>query len=263
MVAELGGAGLDAREARWLVDEFGLAGADDVLREAAARRLRGEPLQYVIGHWPFRGLELDVDARALIPRPETEELVEIALGVIAADQPAPTIVDLGCGSGAIGLALLDELARRGVAATLLALDESTEALALAQHNAQKHGIVATFVRSSWFDALDDSLRGRIDLVVANPPYVAEAAFDGLDPVLRYEPRGALVAPDAMGVAGFGDLEVIITQAIEWLAPQGVLVCEHGDTHRAAVLELATSVGFASANDANDLAGLPRFLVARR
>jgi len=258
--AELVGAGLEPREARWLVEEF-VDG--EALERATARRLRGEPLQYVIGHWPFRSLDLDVDARALIPRPETEELVEVAVGELATRGGAPTVVDLGCGSGAIGLALLYELADRGVAATLYALDESADALTLAKRNATKHGLVANFVLSSWFDALDDTLRGRVDLVVANPPYVGEAALDDLDPVLRHEPRDALVAPDARGVAGFADLETVITQTPAWLRPGGVLVCEHGDNQRDAVLELATLAGFGSVVDLDDLAGLPRILVARR
>ncbi len=101
--------GLEPREARWLVEEFVPAGDSDAraaLAAAAARRRAGEPLQYIIGHWPFRSLDLDVDARALIPRPETEELVEVALGELAAHSVAtPLIVDLGTGSGAIGLSL--------------------------------------------------------------------------------------------------------------------------------------------------------------
>jgi release factor glutamine methyltransferase len=267
-VAELVAAGVERREARWLVDEFVPGGDPDAamaLRQAAARRLNGEPLQYIIGHWPFRTLDLDVDERVLIPRPETEELVDVALKELAASGAlAPVIVDLGTGSGAIGLSLLAELAERGVAATLVALDESPDALDVARRNAMKHRLYATsFVHSSWFGSLDDSLRGRVDLIVANPPYVGETEFESLDPVLRYEPYGALVAGDARGVAGFSDLETIIGEAPTWLSANGVLVCEHGALHHDAVLERARAVGFREVDDLADMAGLSRILVARR
>jgi release factor glutamine methyltransferase len=267
-VAELVAAGIERREARWLVEEF-VPGADPdagpALRRAAARRLNGEPLQYIIGHWPFRTLDLDVDDRVLIPRPETEELVDVALRELArSGAVAPVIVDLGTGSGAIGLSLLAELAERGVAGSLVAVDESPGALDVARRNAAKHRLyAASFVRSSWFSALDVSLRGRVDLVVANPPYVGEAEFESLDPILRYEPYDALVAGDARGVAGFSDLETIISEALTWLSANGVLVCEHANTHRDAASELAQSVGFREVDDLVDMAGLSRILVARR
>ena len=255
--------GLDRREARWLVDEFGAEGEN--LREAARRRRDGEPLQYVIGHWPFRSLELDVDERALIPRPESEEMVTVALGeLLGATALEPVIMDLGSGSGALGLALLDELRTRGVTASLVAVDESIDALALTRQNALKHELKNVIaVHSTWFDDVDPSLLGGVDLIVANPPYVGEVEFLELDPVLRYEPKGAVVAPDARGVTGFADLEIIITQAMPWLKPGGVLVCEHATTHRDAVLALARSAGFTNVRDVDDLAGHPRVLVARR
>jgi release factor glutamine methyltransferase len=268
LVAELVDAGLDRREARWLVEEFLVGGdleAAGALRAAAKRRLDGEPLQYVIGHWPFRTLDLDLDERVLIPRPETEELVGVALSELARGEAvAPIIMDVGCGSGAIGLALLKELGERGVTASLVAVDESLDALEVARRNALKHRLHAvSFVHSTWFEALDTSLRSHVDLIVANPPYVGDVEFAGLDSVLRYEPRDALVAPDDGGVAGFGDLQVIITEAFDWLAPGGVLVCEHADTHRRAVLQAAASAGFLDVHDLDDLAGHPRVLVARR
>ncbi len=268
LVSELVDAGLDRREARWLVEEFVPGGDPDAapaLRVAAKRRLNGEPLQYVIGHWPFRTLDLDVDERVLIPRPETEGLVDVALRELAAcEVAAPLIVDLGCGSGAIGLSLLDELRQRGVAATLVAVDESLDALALARRNALKHRLhAASFVHSSWFESLDPSLRAHVDLVVANPPYVSEAEFVTLDPVLRHEPRGAIVSPDASGVGGFDDVEHVIQGASQWLAPRGVLVLEHANTHREAALDVARAAGFSHVEDLDDLAGQPRVLVARR
>ncbi len=267
-IAELVASGVERREARWLVEEFVPGGDPDAapaLRQAAARRLRGEPLQYIIGHWPFRTLDLDVDDRVLIPRPETEELVDVALRELAAiGAPAPIIVDLGTGSGALGLSLLAELSQRGVAATLLALDESLDALEVARRNAAKHRLhAASFIHSSWFRELDVSLRGRIDLIVANPPYVGAAEFATLDPVLRYEPYGALVADDARGVAGFADLETIISEAPGWLGASGALVCEHANIHRDAASQLALSAGFREVEDILDMAGMSRILVARR
>jgi release factor glutamine methyltransferase len=267
-VAELVGLGLERREARWLVEEFLPGGDSDALpglRAAAQRRLDGEPLQYIIGHWPFRALDLDVDSRVLIPRPETEELVDVALAQLAAaESGAPLIVDLGCGSGAIGLSLLDELRTRGVAATLVALDESTDALDVARSNARKHHLhTVSFVLSSWFDALDESLRSRVDLIVANPPYVGEEEMANLDPVLNYEPRAALVAPDVRGVAGLEDLAIILRNAQTWLRPGGSLVMEHGEGQRRALLDLAKKNGYVHVRDLDDLSGRPRVLVARR
>ena len=268
LVAELVESGLDAREARWLVEEF-VSGDEfedlSTLYAAARRRRDGEPIQYVIGHWPFRSLDLDVDPRVLIPRPESEELVGVALSELAqGNVRAPVIMDLGCGSGAIGLALLRELAERGVAATLIAVDESGDALGVARENAIKHDLHAvSFVQSSWFEDLDESLRGRVDLIVANPPYVGVLEFEDLEDVLRHEPLSAIVASDAHGVVGFEDLDVIISGALGWLSPGGTLICEHSNVHRTAVIEAATRAGFNSVDDLDDMAGHPRILVARR
>lgn len=266
-VAELVALGLERREARWLVEEF--LGADPDVRDdllaAARRRLAGEPLQYVIGHWPFRSLDLDVDGRVLIPRPETEELVDVVLDELARGAAAaPLIIDLGCGSGALGLAVLDELRTRGVAATLVALDESRDALEVARANARKHRLSAvSFVHSSWFGALDDSLRARADVIVANPPYVGEDELATLDPVLRHEPHDALVSPDAHGVVGFEDLSIIVREARAWLRPGGSLVVEHGESQGAALVSLARAHGYAQVRDLDDLSGRPRKFVARR
>ena len=264
VVSELVDLGLERREARWLAEEFLPRGAV-ALRAAAHRRLSGEPLQYIIGHWPFRTLDLDVDRRVLIPRPETEGLVDVALDRLRApSQVTPLLLDLGCGSGAIGFSLLNELRHRGVLATLVSLDESSDALEVAQSNARKHGFEdVTFVASSWFDALDPSLRGRIDLIVSNPPYVGEEEFDRLDPVLGFEPRRALVSPDAHGVEGLEDLAVIVTGAMNWLRPGGALVVEHGETQHDALLDLAERAGYHAVRDVNDLSGRPRVLTAQR
>ena len=262
LVSQLAGAGLDRREARWLVEEF----YDDpvALEAAQKRRLSGEPLQYVLGHWPFRSLDLDLDERVLIPRPESEELVDVALTELAKnDAVTPLLLDVGCGSGAIGLSLLAELGNRGLRASLVALDVSPDALALSRENARKHQLHAvTFVASDWFSELDPSFRGRFDLIVANPPYVSEVAFTELDPVLSYEPRDALVAPDASGVGGFADVQRIIRDAPRWLGPSGVLVLEHGYDQGEAALRACRDVGYRDVRDLEDLAGHPRVLVAR-
>lgn len=268
LVNELIGVGLNRREARWLVEEYmadGDHGAIAALRAGAQRRLDGEPIQYIIGHWPFRSLDLDVDPRVLIPRPESEELVGVALSELAdSGGSAPLILDLGCGSGAIGLSMAQELNARGLRASVICVDESLDALAVAKHNASKHELTGvSFVHSSWFDALDTSLRGRVDVIVANPPYIGVEQFATLDAVLTYEPLGALVAPDASGVAGFSDLEEIIQGASPWLVANGLLICEHGDMHRQAVLTTARDAGMRDVRDLDDMFGNPRFLVARR
>ena len=268
LVTELVELGLERREARWLVEEF-VPGADPdaarALHLAAQRRLAGEPLQYVIGHWPFRTLDLDVDPRVLIPRPETEELVDVALQELARlGVTAPAILDLGCGSGAIGLSILHELQLRGIAGNLVALDESSDALAVARRNALKHGLRAvSFVHSAWFNSLDATLQGHFDLIVSNPPYVGASEMSELDPVLGFEPRGALIAPDCAGVVGFADLAEIIRESPTWLAPHGVLVCEHGMSQREAATSASRVAGFSEVDDLDDLAGHPRVLVARR
>ena len=261
--AELVAAGLERREARWLLEEFGADPAR--LAAAVARRQQGEPLQYIVGHWPFRGLDLDLDSRVLIPRPETEELVGVALDVLAARPvAAPTLLDLGCGSGAIGLALLSELAARGIRATLIAVDVSPGALAVARRNARKHELTSvSFLEGSWYEALDASLAARIDLIVANPPYVGAAQYLDLDPVIAHEPRGALVAADARGVPGLADLVSVVEGAPHWLAAGGALVVEHGDGHREALRRVAYGAGLRDLVDHDDLAGKPRILVAHR
>jgi release factor glutamine methyltransferase len=268
LVAELVELGLEGREARWLVEEFvgsGGPGDHNAVISAARRRLEGEPLQYVIGHWPFRSLDLVVDPRVLIPRPETEELVDVALSALNATPSAPAlIIDLGCGSGAIGLSLLDELRARDITARLVAVDSSRDALDLAELNARKHSLKSvTFVRSSWFDNVEASLQGRVDLIVANPPYVGESEMATLDPVLNHEPRGALVAPDAGGVVGFADLAHLVTTSFSWLRPGGALVLEHGESHRRALVDLAELSGYVDVRDFDDLSGRPRILLARR
>jgi release factor glutamine methyltransferase len=266
-----------AVEARWLVEQAtGLDGAELVLGldepatrrgvhaldAMVARRLDGEPLQYVVGRWGFRTLDLLVDRRVLIPRPETEVVVEAALAELDRVRAAlvsgerPRAVDLGTGSGAIALSLAAERPGTQVWAT----DASPEALAVAAANLAGLGRAGTAVRlaqGSWFDALPAELRGGLHLVVSNPPYVAEA-----DPlpaeVAEWEPRGALVP----GPAGTEALDVLVDQAPGWLAPGGALVVELAPWQAAAVADRARAAGFAQAEVGADLAGRDRFVVAR-
>ena len=232
------------------------------------RCLRGEPLQYALGSWAFRGLDLLVDERVLIPRPETEWVVEVALeeavrfglrGAVAprVDEETDAVVaDLGTGSGAIALALAAELPD----VLVWASDVSREALAVAGANVA--GCAATRVRlveGSWFEPLPESLHGELALVVANPPYVAASEFVSLPPrVANFEPRGALVS----GPTGLEAIAEIVIAAPPWLAPGASLVVEIAPHQADAAVALATGVGFGDVDVRDDLTDRPRVLVAR-
>lgn len=237
----------------------GVASFDAML----ARRETGEPLQYVLGGWGFRSLDLFVDRRVLIPRPETEQVVEAALGELrriggagAGARPV-TAVDLGTGSGAIALALAVE----HVTATVWATDASPDALAVTRANIAGCGRPGGRVRvaeGDWFEALPADLRGAVDVVVSNPPYVAET--DELAPEVRdWEPRQALVA----GPSGLEHLARIVVEAPVWLRPGGALVVELAPVQAGAVAEMALGAGYATAEVGHDLAGRPRWVVAVR
>lgn len=221
------------------------------------RRLSGEPLQYVLGSWGFRTLDLLVDRRVLIPRPETEWVVEVALGVLPEDGDV-VVVDLGTGSGAIGLSIAAE---RWPRARVWLTDDSADALAVARANLAGLGRVGTKValhEGSWWSALPPALRGSLDLVVSNPPYVAPS-----DPlpaeVAEWEPASALVP----GPTGLEALAEILGEAADWLRPGGWIVSEIGETQGAAVLELATAAGLVDVEVRPDLTRRDRMLVARR
>jgi len=268
-VERLRAAGIEnaTREARWIVER---AAGDPyrVVAEAAVtvrshhhwrlmveRREAGEPLQYVLERWPFRTLELFVDRRVLIPRPETEVVVEAVLAEHA--RVGGVVVDLGTGSGAIALSVAVE--RPGT--QVWGVDRSAAALAVARANCTGLGRKATTVRlveGSWFDALPDELRGEVGVLASNPPYVPEGAALPAD-VEDWEPREALRA----GGDGLDDIRVIVAGALEWLAPGGALVVEHGDDQGAAVRALAEAAGFSAVRTGQDLAGRDRYLVARR
>ena len=258
-------AGADGSELFSVLDEPAPAVAVAHLEAMVERRRAGEPLQYVVGRWGFRSLDLLVDPRVLIPRPETEQVVEVALGEVArlrAHQPGPavTAADLGTGSGAIALSLAAEAPGIQVWAT----DLSEEALAVARANLAGLGGWAatrvTLAAGSWFDALPGRLRGGIDLIVANPPYVSEGEVSALPPeVACWEPRGALVA----GPTGLEAVAAILKGAPAWLGEPGTAVIEVAPHQADAAAARARSEGFGEVEVRPDLARRLRVLVARR
>jgi release factor glutamine methyltransferase len=282
LISELA-ASLGARhEARFIVEEVlgppacgddRVAGPPDVeaARTLAARRRAGEPLQYVLGHWAFRALDLLVDQRVLIPRPETEQVVEVALGEIGRLGTAVrTVVDAGTGSGAIALSLATELALRHPEAHLWATDASAEALVVARTNAgrvrrQHDGPVLPvhFVQGNWLDPLPARLRGAVDLIVSNPPYVAGAEWPDLPGEVRREPATALLAGDGSdGTPGLADVEAVLSQAWVWLRRPGAVVIELAPHQADAAALMARGMGYADVLVETDLAGRARALVGR-
>jgi release factor glutamine methyltransferase len=239
-----------------LVTERSIAHLDAML----ARLAQGEPLQYVLGHWSFRRLDLMVDRRVLIPRPETEWVAEAAIEVARA-LPRPIVAaDLGTGSGALGLSLLAELPRG--AAEVWLTDVSPDALDVARANAAGLGIAgggARFAHGSWFAALPHHLRGALGLVVSNPPYIApdDPAVD--ESVHEWEPHSALYS----GVDGLDAVREIAADAPGWLRPGGWLVLEIGTGQGAAVTALLGDAGFGEVEVRRDLAGHDRVAIGRR
>jgi release factor glutamine methyltransferase len=255
-------------EARWVLAELATREGDDaqhaaLARGLAARRVTGEPLQYLLGHWPFRDLDLLVDPRALIPRPETEVLVDLALTQLVARGHGAVACDLGCGTGAIALALAIEAARAGIDVELFATDLDSDALELASANAARVGAErVTLHRGSWYEALPTDLCGRVDVCCSNPPYISHVERRTLSRELDFEPQLALVADDGSdGTPGFAAIESVITGAREWLAPHGTLFVEHADKHRDAASALAVRCDLVVVADHDDLAGRPRVLEA--
>jgi release factor glutamine methyltransferase len=206
------------------------------------RRCRREPLQYVLGEWGFRRLTLRVDGRALIPRPETEVVVERALALLAGCE-APAVLDVGTGSGAIALAIADE----HPGACVLGVDSSDAALSLARENAAHCGLTAEFAELDLFGGLP---QGPWELVVCNPPYVPLADRDRLAPEVRdWEPAAALHAPGATEATARGARDVLV--------PGGALVLEIGDDQAAEVASLLGSLGYRDVRVTLDLAGRER------
>jgi release factor glutamine methyltransferase len=289
LVAELAAVVGAPHEARFIVDEslgLGLAlghpspptGVLDEktvasARAMAARRAAGEPLQYIFGHWPFRTVDLAVDPRVLIPRPETEQVVEVALAearqLYETRREHLVAVDAGTGSGAIAISLAAELGP-AVLAEVWATDASAAALTVATGNAERLRELASspwppveLVEGSWLAPLPVRLRGQVALVVANPPYVSEAEWHALDDEVRAEPRRALVAgPASDGTAGLADVEAVLRQARAWLGRPGAVVIELAPHQAEAARQRAAHLGYDDVEVRPDLARRARVLVAR-
>ncbi|MDU5472979.1 MULTISPECIES: peptide chain release factor N(5)-glutamine methyltransferase [Pantoea] len=215
-----------------------------------ARRVRGEPVAHLIGEREFWSLPLRVSDATLIPRPDTEVLVEQALARLPATPSR--ILDLGTGTGAIALALASERPDCEV----LGVDRIEAAVALAQSNAERLAIPnATFTLSHWFDALPAA---RFDLIVSNPPYIDAQDQHLSQGDVRFEPRSALVADEA----GLADLRLLIAQTPQWLAPGGWLLLEHGWQQDAAVRALMQQHDFLQIETVNDYGGNPRVTLGR-
>lgn len=222
------------------------------IRPLVKRRGNREPLQYILGEAEFCGLKLKVDRRALIPRPETEYLVELIAARMTA---APArVLDLGTGTGALALAL----AAKYPQAAVTAVDKSADAIALARENAVTLALAerVTLLASDWFSALPVGL--KFELIVANPPYLTEAEMKEATPEVRdHEPVSALVA----GEEGCADLELILRQARAFLPEGGLLACETGIAQHARLNDVANHTGYARVESLRDLTGRDRFLLA--
>ena len=231
----------------------------EAMRRGMARLVKGEPLQYVLGEWDFRTLTLKCDRRALIPRPETEELVERVIrfakgGVPSADGGRPFIVDLGTGSGCIILSLAREL----MDGIFLGTDVSPEAIELAQENAARCGL-ADKVKFAVADGLDEFEPETVDVIVSNPPYIASAECETLDPRVKdFEPRRALDG----GASGLDFYDRFVGDAMNVLKPGGAVFFEIGESQGEALRGLLADYGFCGIRIEKDFAGHDRYAVAQ-
>lgn len=251
--------GAEPSEFHRVLDDLATVRAVAAFDRMLARREAGEPLQYVLGRWAFRHLDLMVDRRVLIPRPETEIVAGLAIDEVVARSGTGrdvVVADLGTGSGAIGLAIASECS----AARVLATDVSAEALAVARANLTGLGRAASRVslhEGSWFEALPGSVRGAVDVLISNPPYIGDD--EDLPAVVgEWEPRQALRA----GPHGDEDLRVIADGAAEWLDEQGVIVLEMAPSQTMPLAEHFADRGW-QASIHQDLTGRDRAVVARR
>lgn len=256
--AEATNALSEPEDARHIVEEAsGFSGAswllsmDTVATETGAERVRdmvkrrqaGEPLQYVLGTWDFRLLRLDVDQRVLIPRPETEQVVQAAIEAVEGRSQVVAL-DLGTGSGAIALSLARELEN----AHVFAVDLSQEALDVAAANAEKLGLVVRWYFGSWYEPLPQELMGHVDLIVSNPPYVANGS-EVEAVVVDNEPHSALFA----GEDGLDSIRQVIAGARDWLKPDGHLIVEMAPEQAPMVAQLSKTAGFGTVSFGTDLA----------
>ena len=231
---------LIARPEQLVADEVATRFAD-----LCARRARGEPVAYLLGEKEFYGRRFAVSPAVLVPRPETELLVQLALARLQ-ELKAPRVLDLGTGSGCIAITLALECPQ----ASVFAVDRSTDALAIARANAQRLGARIEFLHSDWYT----HVRTRFDAIVANAPYVPAADPHLLE--LRHEPRHALAA----GIDGLADLRHIVAGAPAHLEPGGWLAVEHGHDQGASVRDLFALAGLAGIATHRDLAGIDRVCV---
>lgn len=229
--------GLDAREAR----AFG---------RALCQRCSGTPVQHLTGEQAFRRLALEVRPGVFVPRPETEVLVERALEALGSRED-PVVVDVGTGTGAIALAIKDE--RPG--ATVLATDRSVEAVELARANAERLGLLIQVLEGELLEPIPSDLRGWVDLVISNPPYVTAEEYEDLPAEVRADPREALVGDDAI-------YERLADEASRWLADGGVLAVEIAATRGDLVAGILSRV-FTDVRVEPDLAGRDRVALASR
>ena len=229
----------------------------DAMRRGMARLAKGEPIQYVLGEWDFRSLTLGCDRRALIPRPETEELVTRVLAFLSqrTGSPPPLVVDVGTGTGAIILALAKECTTPAV---FLGTDISEEAIALARENAERTGL-SSRVKFAVADGLDDFDEPQsVDVIVSNPPYVKSADCETLDPRVKdFEPRLALDG----GVEGLDFYDRYLADALNLLKPGGAVFFEIGEDQGAALAKLMTDYGFEGICVEKDFAGHDRYASA--
>lgn len=224
------------------------------IRPVVRRRGQREPLQYILGEAEFCGLSLRVDRRALIPRPETEYLVELVTARWAT--PPSRILDLGTGTGALALALANAFPE----ATVVAVDSSADALALAAENARIHNLEARvgLIESDWFERVPRET--KFDLIVSNPPYLTATETAVASPeVKEFEPVGALTGS---GDDGAGDLRKIIAGAPAFLAAGGMLALETGIAQHSVLLEACGRAGFATSESLQDLTKRDRYVIAK-
>jgi release factor glutamine methyltransferase len=256
-------AGVDGAEFLAVQDEHVTVSMANSLHDMVRRRLLGEPLQYVMKRWAFRHLDVFVDQRVLIPRPETETVVDIALSLATKrlQESSPIcVVDLGTGSGVIGLSMAYELPHESAQVWLT--DASSDALDVARANIVGVGRKGECVRvaeGNWWNALPTRLRGQVDVAVCNPPYIAEHDNEVADDVRKWEPHSALFAPNN----GMADIEVVARDASEWLSVGGWLVLEIGYQQGDAVRKVLSEANLTDIEIRKDLAGRDRIALARK
>ena len=264
-----------ALEAKWMIEEVsGVTNLHDYQEQAKpiqlkrlskliARRLTGEPLQYVLGRWQFRELDLFVDDRVLIPRPETEILVGYALEECKSkknqldETRSLNVADLGCGSGAIGLSIAREIQEVSVWWTYV----SEGAIAVTRANLAGLGMVGQKVsisQGSWFEALPQEMLEKLDVIISNPPYISDSEELPLE-VSEWEPSSSLRS----GPLGTEDLSFLLNNSIEWLSAEGQLILELAPMQADQMVEEAKNLNFREVQLRNDLTGRDRVLMAKK